>query len=174
MKIHERILNDTEEKDKEAEFKKNTRLVEDLLEYKKLRVPKTWTNPPKLADLKSDLLGALSGHAEAVEKIDRHLGFYNTTPGIGRPLKTKGRSNAQPRAIRKAAEKRYASLSEPFLDSPTMFKGSPTTLQDVEGTRQAMLVLNKQMRYDIDAVEFIDNYIKDLVDTGTAIIRTSW
>jgi len=174
MKIHERIVNQDDLKNEAKELKASTRIVKDNMEYGELRIPKTWKKPPELAELKQDIENAAIEHLKIVAEIDRHLAFYYTAPGIGRPVKSKGRSDAQPKSIRKAAEWRYANLSEPFLDSPNMFKGSPTSGQDVEGTKQSMLVLNHQMKHKINVTDFIDNFIKDLVDTGTGIIRTSW
>jgi hypothetical protein len=174
MKIHERIHDADEEAQKLQEEKAATKRVKDMPEYGEIRVPKTWKKPPALLDLKHDIEGAILEHDLIVAEIETHLAYYDTTEGIGRPKKIEGRSNAQPRSIRKAAEWRYANLSEPFLDSPNMFRGYPTTAQDIEGTKQSLMVLNFQMRHKIDVVDFIDNYIKDLVDTGTAIIRTYW
>lgn len=178
-KINERILNkddlEKERLEEEKEFKDSTKTVPEMQEYGEIRVPKSWKNPPKLADLKHDIEYAIIEHNEIIQEINHHLDMYHTTPnGVGRPRKQKGRSNAQPMSIRKAAEWRYATLSEPFLDSPKMFKGEPATGLDVNGTKQAETVLNFQMKNQVGLVDFIDNYIKDLVDTGTAIIRTNW
>jgi len=176
-KLHERILNDTDLEEREEEEKAlraETKNVPAMKEYGEIRIPKTWTKPPALIDLKHDIEGALTEHDLIVAEINEYLAFYHTTPGKGRPHKIQGRSNAQPQSIRKAAEWRYSSLSEPFLDSPNIFKGEPTSGLDVEGTKQTELLLNFQMRNQIGLVEFIDDFIKDLVDTGTAIIRTSW
>lgn len=176
LRVHERILTSDDlaaEEVKKEEEKAQTKLVADMQEYGDIRVPKTWKQPPALMDLKHDIEHAEIEHSKEVARINHHLDFYHTS-GRGRPKKVKGRSDAQPRLIRKAAEWRYANLSEPFLDSPQMFKGEPTTYYDVDGTKQATLVLNHQMKNQIEIVDFVDDYIKDLVDTGTAIIRTSW
>jgi hypothetical protein len=178
-KINERILNEEDlkqEQDEAQEEKKASKLIKQKFpEYGEIRVPKTWTNPPALKELRHDIDWAITEHEYVIEDINEYLDYYHTSPnGIGRPVKVKGRSNAQPQSIRKSAEWRYSSLSEPFLDSPNLFKAQPTTFLDVEGAKETQLVLNYQFRHQIDLVEFIDNYIKDLVDTGTAIIRTSW
>jgi hypothetical protein len=176
-KINERILNekDLEQKqEEEQQEKQNTKRVPSMQEYGEIRIPKTWTKPPALIDLKHDIEGAIDEHDLIIEDINDYLDFYHTTPGKGRPVKIKGRSNAQPQSIRKAAEWRYATLSEPFLDSPNLFKGEPTTGFDIQGSKQTELMLNHQFRNQIGLVDFVDDYIKDLVDIGTAIIRTSW
>ena len=174
-KINERVLNKDDFEDQDESEEEGTHKVSDMLpEYGDIEIPKSWTKPPSLTDLKHDIEYALIEHEIIVDEINEYLDFYHTTPGVGRPHKVKGRSNAQPQSIRKAAEWRYASLSEPFLDSPELFKGEPTTSADLEGTRQTEFVLNFQMKNQINLVDFIDDYIKDLVDTGTAIIRTSW
>jgi len=174
LKVYERITN-ADELDLENEEEVAVHRVDDMYEeYGEIKIPQSWKKPPRLKDLQHDIDYALVDHDKIVDEIDTHLAYYHTTPGIGRPKKVKGRSNAQPQSIRKAAEWRYAALSEPFLDSPNLFKGSPTTYNDIEGTKQSALVLNYQFRNQIDIVDFIDNFIKDLVDTGTGIIRTSW
>jgi len=174
MPINERILNEEDLENQEEDQEETYQVKSMLPEYGELEIPKSWSKPPALVDLKHDIEYAIIEHDEIVEEIGEHLDFYHTTPGVGRPYKVKGRSNAQPQSIRKAAEWRYGSLSEPFLDSPDLFKGAPTTHLDIEGTAQTEKVLNFQMRNQIDIVSFIEDYIKDLVDTGTAIIRTSW
>lgn len=174
-KINERIVNPDDLKNTEKEEKAATKLVKEQQEYGEIRVPKTWKNPPKLADLKHDIEYAVIEHIEVIKEINDYLSYYHTTPdGVGRPKKVEGRSNAQPQSIRKAAEWRYAHLSEPFLDSPNIFNANPTTHLDIEGTKQAKVLLNYQFKHQIDLQGFVDDYIKDLVDTGTAIIRTSW
>jgi hypothetical protein len=173
-KLYERVVRNDALK-KEEEQTEETRLVKDeFQEYGEIRVPKTWTHPPSLMDLQHDIDGAIIEHDLIIDEINEHLDYYHTNPGAGRPHKIKGRSNAQPQSIRKAAEWRYATLSEPFLDSPDIFKGEPTTYVDVDGTKEAEQILNYQFRNQIGLVEFIDGYIKDMVDTGTGIIRTSW
>lgn len=177
-KINERILNEDDlqkEQEEQEKKKQETKIVSSKFpEYGEIRIPKTWTKPPALQDLKHDLEYAIIEHDYIIEEINEYLDFYHTTPGRGRPYKVKGRSNAQPQSIRKAAEWRYAALSEPFLDTPYMFKANPNTAMDIDGARQAGMILNYQFRHQIGLVDFIDAYIKDLVDIGTAIIRTSW
>lgn len=175
-KINERILNaaDLEKSDEDEKNRlKETRLVTDMPEYGEIRIPKTWKKPPALADLKHDVEQASIEHTKEVSRVNQYLDFYHTT-GVGRPKKEPGRSNAQPQSIRKAAEWRYSHLSEPFLDSPRLFKAEPSSELDIEGTKQSGIVLNNQMNNKINKTDFIDDYIKDLVDTGTAIIRTGW
>ena len=174
-KHYERIVKTSDIEKASLVKEENTKLVNETHpEYGEIRIPTAWTNPPALTDLKHDIEGAMDDHDLIVTEINEHLDYYHTTPGVGRPHKVKGRSNAQPQSIRKAAEWKYPTLSEPFLDNPEMFKGQPTTYQDAEGTKEAVLMLNYQFQHKIDAVTLIDDMVKDAVDTGTAIVKTSW
>lgn len=130
-----------------------------------------WVNEPSLADLKHDLTSAVRTQRDFVAKIDawnRLLKSAPTTP------KVKGRSNVQSKLIRKQAEWRYPSLSEPFLSSDKLFKVSPVTFEDVEAAKQNELVLNHQFRTKLNRVKFIDDLVRSVCDDGTAIVRTGW
>ena len=135
--------------------------------------PEGWTNPPKLEDLKNDLMGAKPSHDAEVTQIDAWLDNLNIT-GSAKMTAIEGRSSVQPKLIRKQAEWRYAALSEPFLNSDELFRTAPKTWEDADAAEQNRLILNKQINSDIDKVAFIDEYVRAIVDEGTVIVRVDW
>lgn len=147
----------------------------DLVELNDEKLKSTfnldWDNPPKLSDLKQDYESALSNHQGQVTKIDSWLslmeGKLHVTP-------LKGRSRVQPKLIRKQAEWRYASLSEPFLSSDTIFEAKPVTWEDRAASEQAELLINHQFNNQLNKVKFIDEYIRTAVDEGTVIVKVGW
>jgi hypothetical protein len=132
-----------------------------------------WDNEPTIEALKADLTAAYSHHNDQVEKIDTWLDNLYVR-GDAKPKKRNGRSAVQPQLIRKQAEWRYAALSEPFLAPTELFTASPVTWEDKKAAQQNQLVLNTQIRRDVDLVAFIDRYVRAAVDEGTAIVRTGW
>lgn len=132
-----------------------------------------WSNEPSVQDLKNDLLEANSSHQVQVEKITRWLDNLHVK-GTAKIKTPKGSSQVQPKLIRKQAEWRYASLSEPFLSTRDLFKVSPVTWEDKEGSIQNQLVLNHQFNTKLNKVRLIDDYVRAAVDEGTAIFRVSW
>lgn len=136
-----------------------------------------WENPPSVMALKSDLEEALPLHEDKVNRIDEWLHNLNSkrTPQTkNNKAKAKVKSEYQPRLIRKQAEWRYPSLSEPFLNTPDMFTVSPRTYLDKPRAIQAAAMLNYQFNNKLNKVEFIDELVRAAVDEGTAIIRTAW
>lgn len=132
-----------------------------------------WKNAPTVADLKSDFEQAQSHHSEHVNDVTRWLDNLNVTGSAKRP-KQAGRSSVTPKLIRKQAEWRYASLSEPFLSPENLFKLAPVTWEDKAAAEQAALVLNNQWNTKINKVKFIDDFVRTAVDEGTAIVRVGW
>jgi hypothetical protein len=132
-----------------------------------------WNNEPTVRDLKQDLEDAKPTHDNQVSKIRVWLDNLNITGTAKRP-KVKGRSSITPKLIRKQAEWRYASLSEPFLDTEDIFNTDPVTHEDKDGAIQNGLVLNNQFNTKIDKVNFIDEYVRTAVDEGTVICRVGW
>lgn len=133
----------------------------------------TWDNPPKVSDLKQDLEDAKSTHGAQVLKIDRWLENLNIT-GAAKIKKVAGKSALVPKLIRKQAEWRYASLSEPFLSTDDIFNTDPVTYEDKESAVQNGLVLNNQFNTKIQKVKFVDDYVRTAVDEGTVIVRVGW
>lgn len=135
--------------------------------------PKEWTNAPTVMQLKQDLLEAKPAHDAQVSKIDEWLDNLRIT-GKAIPKTKTGYSKVQPKLIRKQAEWRYASLSEPFLATEDLFTLSPMTWEDTEAARQNSLVLNNQFNTKINKQKFIDTFVRAAVDKGTAIVKVAW
>jgi hypothetical protein len=132
-----------------------------------------WKNPPKVGDLNQDYIDAKQDHATQAARIYRWLDNLNVT-GSAKIKKLPGRSSHVPKLIRKQAEWRYASLSEPFLSTEDIFTVSPVTFEDKKGAVQNELILNNQFNTKISKVRFIDEFVRTVVDEGTVIIRTGW
>jgi hypothetical protein len=132
-----------------------------------------WKNAPTLQNLKQDLLDAQSVHDAQETKIGEWLDNLNVT-GKAKIQTAKGSSAIVPKLIRKQAEWRYASLSEPFLSTDDIFNVKPVTWEDRNAAVQNELVLNHQFNTAIDKVRFIDEYVRAAVDEGTVIVRVGW
>ena len=132
-----------------------------------------WKNPPTLEDLKADLEETRSSHQTHVSNVDSWLDNLRIT-GKAKPVTRKGRSSVQPKVIRKQAEWRYSSLTEPFLATADVFNADPESAEDKEAAIQNGLVLNHQFNNRMDKVSFFDDYIHTAVDEGTVIVRVGW
>ena len=132
-----------------------------------------WKNEPTLRELKQDYTDARSYHDAQISQIDTWLDNLNVT-GAAKIKTPDGNSAVVPKLIRKQAEWRYASLSEPFLSTDDIFNVSPVTYEDREAAIQNQLVLNHQFNNKIDKIAFIDEYVRTAVDEGTVIVRTGW
>lgn len=130
-----------------------------------------WTKEPSLTELKSDLQQATISQQAQMTKIDT---WNSLLAAKNKPKKVAGRSNVQPKLIRRQAEWRYPALTEPFLNSHKLFKVSPVTFEDADAARQNELVLNYQFRNKINRVTLIDNFVRSTVDDGTSIVRVGW
>ncbi|WP_269519455.1 portal protein [Alteromonas sp. BMJM2] len=132
-----------------------------------------WDNEPTLSQLKLDFSDGKIETDNQVIKIDQWLDNLHIT-GSAKLPKKKNRSTVQPKLIRKQAEWRYSSLSEPFLSTSDLFKAEPVTFEDREAAQQNELLLNYQFNHAVDKVNFIDTYVRTGVDEGTIIVRTGW
>ena len=132
-----------------------------------------WLNEPDLATLKKDLLAAQPYHDNMCEKI-KEWNDARDIQGRFKPPVVKGRTDIQPKLIRKQAEWRYSALSEPFLSDRDIFKVSPNTSADVEAAAQSEMILNYQFREKIDRNLFIDNAVRAVCDDGVCFVRTEW
>lgn len=94
--------------------------------------------------------------------------------GSAKPQKIKGRSSVQPKLIRRQAEWRYSALSEPFLSSDKLFNVYPVTFEDQDAAKQNELLLNWQFRTKLNRTKLIDDFVRTVVDEGTAILRMGW
>lgn len=133
----------------------------------------TWAKEPTLLDLKYDLEAAKQTQGAQITKITRWNDLLHVR-NSAKPKKIKGRSNVQPKLIRRQAEWRYSALTEPFLGSDKLFKLAPETFEDGNAARQNELVLNNQFRTKMNRVKFIDDFVRATVDEGTSIIRVGW
>jgi hypothetical protein len=140
----------------------------DLSEPKKLV---DWKNPPDLLELKQDYEEAQSSHTSHVLEVDTWLSALKGEQTIANKT---GRSKIVPKLIRKQAEWRYASLSEPFLSTDDLFNTAPMTFEDKESAIQNQLLLNYQVNCKLDKTAFIDEYIRTAVDEGTVIVKVGW
>lgn len=132
-----------------------------------------WANEPSAFQLQTDLTAAKPAHDAFMLKVDRWNDLTNVT-GSAKPPKIKGRSQVQPKLIRRQAEWRYSALTEPFNSSEDMFQVKPTTWEDADSARQNELVINWQFRTKLNRVGFIDNYIRAGVDEGSTVVRVGW
>lgn len=132
-----------------------------------------WNNPPTVQDLKNDLSEASTEHKEQTARMQDWLDLLHVE-GNHKRKKVKGYSNYQPKTIRKQAEWRYGSLSDPFLANQDMITCSPVTAEDKAAAIQNQLLLNTQWRRNIRKTKFIDTYVRQAVDEGTVIVRTGW
>lgn len=132
-----------------------------------------WKNEPTVQDLKQDLQDALPDHTAQVSKIDTWLDNLFVR-GSAVPKSKEGFSKVVPKLIRKQAEWRYASLSEPFLSTENLFDVRPVTWEDTEAAKQNALVLNNQVNTRINKVKFINEYVRAAVNEGTVIVKLGW
>jgi len=132
-----------------------------------------WDSPPTLAELRSDFESAKPSRDSQVAQIEIWNQYRKGTGSAGAKTQ-EGQSKVVPKLIKKQAEWRYPALSEPFLSIPDLFKVSPVSWEDQQGAIQNGLVLNNQFNTVIDRVAFIDEFVRDNVDNGTAVIRVGW
>ncbi|WP_211259241.1 portal protein, partial [Dyella japonica] len=109
----------------------------------------------------ADLDAAKPSHTAMMIKV-KEWNDLMRIEGKAKPPKVKGRSQVQPKLVRRQAEGRYSALTEPFLGSNKLFKVTPVTWEDVQGARQNELVLNYQFRTKLNRVSFIDNYVRSV------------
>lgn len=132
-----------------------------------------WENEPSIINLKKELEDARIVQRTHITNVNRWNDILKVR-GKQKPPAIKGRSSVQPKLARIQAEWRYSALSEPFLSHNKIFKITPVTFEDEAAAKQNELLLNYQFRTKINRVDFIDQYIRNLVDDGTAIVRLGW
>ena len=132
-----------------------------------------WANEPTVAIVKEDLEQSKSFHDAHINKV-KGWNDLSSVSGTAKPLKVKGRSSVQPKLIRRQAEWRYAALTEPFLGTEKLYKVSPVTFEDTRSAKQNETLLNWQFRTKLNKIKFIDDYVRSVVDEGTAIVRIGW
>lgn len=132
-----------------------------------------WANPPTLLALKGDLLAAQPNHDLHIAKVNNWLDNL-LVKGSAKVNNNNKSSSVVPKLIRKQAEWRYTSLSEPFLSTDDIFNCSPVTYEDKKAAEQNQLVLNHQFNNKIKKIDFIDEYIRTAVDEGSVVVRVGW
>lgn len=132
-----------------------------------------WANEPSLQTLTLDLQSAKPSRDLMVAEIERWNDLLKVR-NEAKPKKVKGRSQVQPKLIRRQAEWRYSALTEPFLGSNKLFKVSPANWTSTKAAQQNEMVLNYQFRSKMNRVKFIDDYVRSVVDEGTCIVRLGW
>lgn len=132
-----------------------------------------WKKEPSIQALKGDLEAAKPAHDALMNEV-RDWNDLMKVQGKHKAPKVKGRSQVQPKLVRRQAEWRYAPLSEPFLSSSKLFKITPATWEDEQCARQNELVLNYQFRTQLNRVKLVDDYVHSTVDDGTCIARIGW
>lgn len=148
---------------------------EDVREIKPFAAQKLtdWVNEPTAVKLAEDLQAAKPAHDARSQKVQQ-WNDARKVRGKFKPKSIKGRSEIQPKLIRRQAEWRYSALTEPFLGSDKLFDVKPSTFEDRESAEQNDLVLNNQWRTKIARVKFIDDYVRTAVDEGSVIVRVGW
>lgn len=132
-----------------------------------------WKKIPTVEDLKADLISAQPSHQAHCDKIDKWLKkLAGEVQASAKPVK--GRSQVQPKLIRKHAEWRYSSLEEPFLSTKDLFDIDPMTAEDVNGADENEILINYQWNTKINKVRFINEYVRTAVDEGTVIVQVGW
>lgn len=150
---------------------------EDVNEFEKSQSGLTnWEQEPTITGLKEDLEFARAENQDQKANVAGWLDIRNATgtesgvPGGATP----GKSRVQPKLVRKHNEWRYPSLSEPFLNSERMYELTPRTFEDKAAADQNETILNWQFDTQIAKVDFIDRYVRTVVDEGTCIFRVGW
>ena len=138
-----------------------------------LKLQPSWKNEPTVANLKQDLTDSAGEQFTHKANVERWLSNMYIT-GAAQPKKIAGKSSIVPKLIRKQAEWRYSSLSEPFLNNENIFDVRPTSAGDTKRAEQNGMVLNNQFNTKIDKIKFIDDYVRDAVDLGTVIAEVGW
>jgi hypothetical protein len=132
-----------------------------------------WVNPPSVGDLQADVDAARPSQQQFVTILKEWMDHLETK-GVGAAPKRKGRSSVQPKLIKKHAEWRHPSMSEPFLSSSKLFTVKPRTWEDAESAKDCELLLNYQFERYIDKVKFIDEYVRVGDNQGTVVVEVGW
>ena len=132
-----------------------------------------WSNPPTLEQLKADLQGSVLYNNQYIEKIDSWLDLLNVT-GTEKKPKVEGKSNVQPKLIRKQLEWRLPSLVAPFVDSEKLISVLPRTARDKYAAEQNEIILNTQFNKIISKRQFFGKYCRVAATQGTVFVRVGW
>lgn len=133
----------------------------------------SWVNPPTLEQLKTDLQGSVLFNNQYVEKIDGWLDLLYVRGREKKP-KIEGKSNVQPKLIRKQLEWRLPSLVAPFIDSEKLISVLPRTARDKYAAEQNEIILNTQFNKVISKRKFFGKYCRIAATQGTVFVRVGW
>ena len=132
-----------------------------------------WKNEPTIEDFKEDLLYSKADNEVHVAEVSYWLDNLNVEGSAKKPP-IQGKSSYQSKLIRKQAEWRYSSLSEPYLATKDVFTIKPKTYEDKLAATQNALVLNNQFNTKLNKIDFIDKYIRTAVNEGSVLCRIYW
>lgn len=132
-----------------------------------------WENAPTARELHENYKQASSEHSNQLAKVTEWRDAMRMQ-GTHAHVKKKGKSGVAPKLIRKQAEWRKPSLTEPFMSTPDLFNVRGITHMDVKAAKQNQLLLNYQFNTQVNKRKFIDDLISAVTEDGTAIIRTGW
>jgi hypothetical protein len=132
-----------------------------------------WAKEPTVLDLKDDLSACQSSHDTHSTKVKRWNAIRKAS-GSTLPKKVKGRSQIQPKLVRRQNEWRYSALSEPFLSTEKLYDVNPRTWEDERSAAQNELVLNWQFDTKLNKIKFIDDFVRTVVDEGSVVVRVGW
>lgn len=132
-----------------------------------------WKEEPTIVDMNQAVQAALITYQDRVNTTN---GWLNDMTSESIPVKkgSSPKSTIVPKLIRKHAEWRYSSLSEPFHTAESLFTVEPITAAGEMLAAQDHAVLAYQSAHDLNTVAFIDNLIRTLVDEGTALVKVGW
>ena len=133
-----------------------------------------WEKEPKIEDLKQNLEDTIPDTKLHLSSVDKWLELLRAPSPVPESKKGKPRSRVQPKLVRKNAEWRYANLSEPFLSTPNVYRIKPVTFDDTAAAKQNELLLNYQLKQQMNFTSFMDRSIRDFVDVGTLLWKVSW
>jgi hypothetical protein len=142
-------------------------------EYVDLAAATGWAKPPQAADLAADIDNARPSQQLYVAKLREWMDYLDAK-GVGAAPKRKGRSAVQPKLIKKHAEWRHPSMSEPFLSSSKLFEVRPRTWEDAASARDSELLLNYQFDTYVDKVAFVDEMVRIGDTQGTVVAEVGW
>lgn len=129
-----------------------------------------WLYSPTLEELKKETQSYEQHTFQQMQKVSKWQTYIDAKPLTGlKPHK----SNIVHKLIKKTNEWRYPSLEEPFLSNNNLFELDGTTIyeDDVEEMNQ---IINHQFTKEMDRVDFINKYIRNVGDQGTAILKVGW
>jgi len=132
-----------------------------------------WENAPTVSELENDFTEAQASHSSMVTQINGWLDHINLT-GSAKFKPAVGRSGVQPKVIRKQAEWRYSSLSDPFLSTSDLYDVHAISHEDKARAEQNSTILNHQWNTVLNKQRFVDDYVHTSVDEGTVICRVGW